>query len=88
MVFFVCSFALTSGRVMKDANRELCAQAARLSSSDRVKLVEQLLDSLDAPDPEMDRAWTDEVEQRLAAYRRGELSAIALDDALAKYREK
>jgi putative addiction module component (TIGR02574 family) len=73
---------------MKDANRELCAQAARLSSSDRVKLVEQLLDSLDAPDPEMDRAWTDEVEQRLAAYRRGELSAIALDDALAKYREK
>ncbi|HEY5047503.1 MAG TPA: addiction module protein [Rhizomicrobium sp.] len=73
---------------MNDASRELSALATRLSPSERLKLVEQLLDSLDAPDPEMDRAWTTEAEDRLAAYRRGEISAIPLADAIAKYKDK
>jgi putative addiction module component (TIGR02574 family) len=67
---------------MNDASRELSALATGLSPSKRLELVERLPDSPDAP--ETDRAWTAEVEQRLAAYRRGEMSAIPLADALAK----
>ena len=73
---------------MNDASRELSALATRLSPPERLKLVEQLLDSLDAPDPEMDRAWTAEVEERLAAYRRGEMGAIPLGEVLEKYKDK
>jgi putative addiction module component (TIGR02574 family) len=69
---------------MNDASRELSVLATMLSPSERLKLVEQLLDSLDAPDPEMDRAWTAKAEERLAANRRGEMSAIPLADAFAK----
>jgi putative addiction module component (TIGR02574 family) len=77
-----------TGHSMNDASRELSALATSLPPSERLELVEHLLDSLDAPDPEIDRAWTAEVEERLAAFRRGEMSAIPLADALAKYRDK
>jgi putative addiction module component (TIGR02574 family) len=70
---------------MNDTSGELSALATRLSASERLKLIEQLLDSLDPPDPEMDRVWTAEAEARLAAYRRGEMPAIPLADVLAKY---
>jgi putative addiction module component (TIGR02574 family) len=73
---------------MNDESGELTTLATRLPPSERLKLVEQLLDSLDAPNPEVDRAWTAEAEERLAAYRRGEIKAIPLADVLAKYKGK
>ncbi|MBF0107798.1 MAG: addiction module protein [Magnetococcales bacterium] len=62
------------------------AQARKLSPSARLELVDAILSSLDEPDREMDRLWSQEAEERLAAYRRGEMKAIPLDDVLAKYR--
>ncbi|MBF0141650.1 MAG: addiction module protein [Magnetococcales bacterium] len=61
-------------------------QACKLSPSARMELVDAILSSLDEPDQEMDRLWSQEAEERLAAYRRGEMKAIPLDDVLAKYR--
>ncbi|MBF0420892.1 MAG: addiction module protein, partial [Magnetococcales bacterium] len=39
----------------------------------------------DEPNPELDRLWSREAEDRLAAYRRGEMSAISLSDIFAAY---
>lgn len=44
--------------------------------------------SLDQPDPEMDRLWTKEAEDRPAACRRGEIKALSLEEVPAKYRAK
>ncbi|MBF0143845.1 MAG: addiction module protein [Magnetococcales bacterium] len=62
------------------------AQARKLSPSARLELVDAILNSLDEPDREMDRLWSQEAEERLAAYRRGEMKAIPLEVVLAKYR--
>jgi hypothetical protein len=41
---------------------------------------------LDEPDAAVDRLWAREAEERLAAYRRGEIKALSLEEVLAKYR--
>jgi putative addiction module component (TIGR02574 family) len=73
---------------MTEATKTLSEQARKLSAEERLALVDDILYSLDAPDPEMDRLWTREAEDRLAAYRRGEIKALSLEEVLAKYRTK
>jgi putative addiction module component (TIGR02574 family) len=51
--------------------RAITEEAARLPASDRVRLVEHLLATLDKPDSEIDRAWVEESERRLDSYLRG-----------------
>jgi len=58
-------------------------QALRLSVSDRAALVENLILSLDKPDPSLDAQWLKEAEDRLAAYRTGELTAIDAEQVFA-----
>ena len=54
---------------------ELIEQALKLGAADRLMLVELLHESLDKPDPEIDRLWADEAQRRLVAYRAGKLGA-------------
>ncbi|MBF0182918.1 MAG: addiction module protein [Magnetococcales bacterium] len=61
-------------------------QARKLSPSARLELVEAILNSLDEADQEIDQLWSQEVEERLAAYQRGEIKALPLDEVLANYR--
>ncbi|MDP2171552.1 MAG: addiction module protein [Rhodocyclaceae bacterium] len=61
---------------MTQATQELATLAAKLPPSDRLQLVETILATLDKPDPEITAAWAAEAEDRLAAYRRGELAAL------------
>ncbi len=49
--------------------------------------VERILDSLDEPDVSVDTLWVEEADDRLIAYRRGEVRAVALSDVIAKYQE-
>ena len=63
----------------------LSAQAAKLPPAERVAVVERILDSLDQPDAALDTLWASEASDRLAAYRRGEIKAVALADVIAKY---
>ena len=66
---------------------DLAKRALRLPPSERIGLVDNILDSLDHPDPSIDSLWAAEVENRLAAYRRGDLKALSLDEVLEKYRK-
>ncbi len=70
---------------MADTPESLPAAAKTLPPYERLALVEQLLNSLDAPDNAIDALWTTESESRLAAYRRGEIEAVPLAGVLAKY---
>jgi putative addiction module component (TIGR02574 family) len=64
----------------------LSAQAAKLPPDERMAVVERILDSLDEPDATMDAMWAKEADDRLNAYRRGEIKAVALSDVIAKYK--
>lgn len=63
----------------------LSAQAAQLPPAERMQVVERILDSLDQPDAALDTRWAHEASDRLAAYRCGEIKAVALSDVIAKY---
>ena len=71
---------------MSQAAEALSAQAAMLPPEERVEVVERILDSLDQPNVTLDALWAKEADDRLAAYRRGEIKAVALSDVIAKYR--
>jgi putative addiction module component (TIGR02574 family) len=66
---------------------ELEEKARALTSEERAKLAEALLESLRAaPIAEIEAEWDREVESRAAAYDRGELKTIAAEDAFAEAR--
>ena len=71
---------------MTDDAKVLSRKAQALSPNDRIALIEEVLESLDRPDPAIERRWAKEAADRLAAYRRGELSTRDLSDIAAKYR--
>lgn len=63
--------------------KALHAQAAQLLPAERLEFVERILDRLDQPDAELDTLWASEASDRLAAYRLGEVKAVALSDVIA-----
>ena len=65
----------------------LSAQAAQLPPAERIEVVERILDSLARPDALLETLWADEANDRLTAYRRGEIKAVALADVIAKYNQ-
>ncbi len=67
----------SSHHIMTQATVELASLAAKLSPSERLQLVETILATLDKPDPEIAAAWANEAEDRLAAYKRGEILAVS-----------
>ena len=70
---------------MQQTAKALREQAAQLPPVERMALVEQILDSLDEPDPSVDALWAQESDDRLAEYRRGEIRAVPLSEVLAKH---
>ena len=70
---------------MNERIRELTEQASLLAPIERAELVEGILQSLDATDPNLDRLWAEDAKERLAAYRRGELEVLDFDKTLAKH---
>lgn len=66
-------------------NQEILKGALLLPARERAGLVDQLLASLDKPDPAIDELWRKEIDRRLAAYESGEMETVSLEDALAKY---
>ena len=61
---------------MSASAKSVLDQALKLPANDRAALVENLILSLDKPDPSLDAQWLSEAEDRLAAYHAGELEAV------------
>jgi putative addiction module component (TIGR02574 family) len=65
---------------MTTSAKSILAQALKLPANDRAALVENLILSLDKPDSSLDAQWLKEAEDRIAAYRSGELAAVDADE--------
>ena len=72
---------------MLEHTEAILEQALALSPKDRAALVEELLASLDQPDPTVDALWAKEVEDRINAYEAGELEAIPAKAVFRKYKK-
>lgn len=59
---------------MEPTPETLIAQAAQMTQEERIQLVERISNSLDQPDAALDALWASEANDRLAAYRRGEIT--------------
>ncbi|MGI8838971.1 MAG: addiction module protein [Pyrinomonadaceae bacterium] len=55
---------------------EILEQILALPPSDRAELADSILASLEPSDPSLMKLWAAEVEDRVAAFKRGELEAI------------
>jgi putative addiction module component (TIGR02574 family) len=64
--------------------KALLDQVLKLPANDRAAFVENLIVSLDKPDPSLDAQWLKEAEDRLAAYHSGELGAVDAEDVFAE----
>ena len=72
---------------MADTLKELEARARSLSPEKRARLAELLLESLrDAPLAEIEKAWELKIEERTAAYDRGELPTFSAESVFAEAR--
>ena len=72
---------------MTSTPETLIAQATQLTQEERIQVVERILNSLDQPDAALDTIWPSGAYDRLAAYRRGEIKAVAFVDVIAKYNQ-
>ncbi len=72
---------------MSDALKELEERAKALTVEERARLAEMLLESLEEGSlAEIEATWDREIEERAAAYDRGELKAIPAEDVFAEAR--
>ncbi len=63
--------------------QDLLHQALALPAIERATLVDGLVRSLDQPDARLDALWLAEAEDRLRAYRAGELKAVDAAEVFA-----
>lgn len=67
--------------------KELEQQACSLSPDERARLADVLLESLrDAPLAEIEATWDREIEERVAAFDRGELETFSAESVFAEAR--
>lgn len=59
---------------------DVIEQALKLKASERYLLLEMLHQSLDKPDPEIDRIWREEVLRRVKAYDEGKLATVSMEE--------
>jgi len=56
-----------------------------LKPLDKIRLIDQLLLSLDLPNKELDQIWTQEAERRIDVYEEGKTQATDVYEVLTKY---
>jgi len=66
--------------------KDIEQQARALGAEERAKLAESLLESLQSPLSDIEAAWEQEIESRVAALDRGEMQAYATEDVFADAR--
>lgn len=69
---------------MTEILEKLTREALKLVPMERATLIEELLSSLDKPDPALDAKWAQEAEHRLGAYRVGDIDSTPADEVFAE----
>jgi len=63
---------------------EIIDEALALKPHERYILIEKLNDSLNMPNPEVEKAWIEESIRRSQAYERGELEIVSYEEVFGK----
>ena len=61
-------------------------EALHLRPSERLQLVEYLVNSLDKPDEEIEKAWAEEAEKRYKVYKEGKVKTYELREIAERYK--
>ena len=64
--------------------KHLLEQAIQLPPAERAGLADELFESLHKPDAAIDALWLREAQNRIAAYRSGELDAVDAKQVFAE----
>ncbi|MFO8058772.1 MAG: addiction module protein [bacterium] len=67
---------------------DLIREASQLPVEERVKIVDSLLRTINAPDPDIDQAWVKTAEKRLAELRAGRVKSIPGDEIFSKIKNR
>ena len=65
---------------------KLAAEIQALPDTEKLQLVDVILQDLDKPDPEIDRVWAEEARKRWAAYKTGKVRTVDYETVMAKHR--
>lgn len=81
-------FAINIGEhTLSDLLKEISQRARALSPEERAQLAEVMLESLhEGSSAEVEAAWDQELQNRIAAYERGESKLVAASEVFAEAR--
>ncbi len=68
--------------------KDIIEEAKQLPVDDRVAVVDSLLRTLNVPDAEIDEAWAETAEARLAELRAGRVKPVPGDEVLARVADR
>ena len=71
---------------MSASLKQIQEQANLLSAEERAKLAEAMLESLHTPVAEIEAAWAEEIDRRVAAFDRREMPTYLAEDVFAEAR--
>ena len=64
---------------------QLVIKAKELTPTERIKLIEALLFTLDKPNSDIEKSWIAESEARYEAYEKGDIASVDWDDIKKRY---
>lgn len=74
---------------MTEKSQIVLEEALKLTANERAEVAEQLIASLDeAPDTDVEQAWQEEIQKRLAQIERGEGTLVDSETVFAELRKK
>jgi putative addiction module component (TIGR02574 family) len=62
------------------------AEISSMKPLDKLQLIEKILGSLNQPNKKIEDIWVKEVEERLEAYEKGNITVVSEEDVFQKYR--
>jgi putative addiction module component (TIGR02574 family) len=67
--------------------KELIAEISDLPVEQRARIADHILQTLNSPDPDIESAWIQEVEERVEEYEKGNVELIPAQDVFKSLRE-
>ncbi len=63
----------------------ILTEISPLRPVEKLRLVDEILNSLNSPNTEIDKLWEQEVESRVDAYDAGKISSVTASEVFKKY---
>lgn len=67
------------------ASKQILKEALDLPPTEKAELIDKLLSSLEKPEKKLDELWAAEAEDRIDAYEKGKIKALAIHEVLEKF---